>query len=319
MITEKQSKALYAIRAFAILSVILAHMPFGEAHPTAESVRIALGQVGVAVFFIVSGFFYKREQGDSKSFFLSKLKTIVVPWLLISIGTFAFSAVLSRDISGLPLSLVKWVLGVKTWYWYLPVLLVLYALFGRVYKNGAILTVCVFISIASVMLSAFGVIKYGEIFDQHFNVLNWVGLFALGCLIKKYSLIDRLSGVLPLLISLAVLTASVILSVKFGQDKAYIDYFSIPVEISGFVLLYNLSFALSEVKPICDIGKKSFFIYLIQMQPAGIINTRLPYNVPLFIIRPFAVLAALYLLSLLLQLVLKKLKLEKYAFVLALK
>lgn len=107
---SKKSNTLYIIRAFAILSVILAHMPFTEAHPVAECIRNTLGQIGVAVFFTVSGYFYKRKKGDTASFWKKKAKGIIIPWLLFAVLTYAFSCVLNRSFS--PISLVKWVFGI---------------------------------------------------------------------------------------------------------------------------------------------------------------------------------------------------------------
>lgn len=318
MISEKQSKTLYIVRAFAVLSVIAAHMPFGREHLIADSVRISLGQIGVVIFFILSGFFYKRKDGDIKEFWLKKLKNIVIPWFIISIITYIISCLLTKKADFLPVSIIKWVFGVQNWYWYLPVLLVLFALFKYI-KKDALLYLIMGITVASVLLSAFGIIKYNMYFNQHFNIFNWAGFFALGLLIRKKDLLDKLSGVIPLIVSCVLLILSVLLTVKMGQAKAYIDYFSLLCELCGFVFVLNLSGYLYKINILKDIGAKSFFIYLIQMQIAGIINTRLPYNAFFFIIRPFSVLILIYIICLLIEFVLTKTKLKKYDYIIGLK
>ena len=317
-ISAKQSNTLYCLRAFAILSVILAHMPFGESFPVAECIRNVLGQIGVAVFFILSGFFYKRFKGDTASFWKKKTKGIVIPWILFAVLAFLFSLALNRDFSDIPVSLVKWVFGIGTWYWYLPMLLVMYAVFKFV-KHEAILWVAVAVTAASVLLTAFGLIEHTEYFTQYTNVLDWVGFFALGMLLRKKKRLDKLTGALPFASCAIILGAAVWLSVLLDQNKAYVNYFSILTEISGFVFLFNVSSLLQKSKLLKDIGKKSYFIYLIQMQPAGIINTRLPYNTLFFILRPFIVLILLYAVAKLIEFILKKLKLSKYAYIFALK
>ena len=71
--------------------------------------------------------------------------------------------------------------------------------------------------------------------------------------------------------------------------------------------------------PVADIGRKSYLIYLIQMQPAGMINTRLPYNVPFFVLRPFIALALIYIAVKLFEFVLEKTSLKKHAELFALR
>ena len=191
MITEKQSNALYVIKAFAILSVIAAHMPFGAEHPTADLIRNALGQVGVAVFFIVSGFLYKRTEGDTKTFWQKKLKGIVIPWILFSLLTFAVSCVLSHKI---PMAVLpKWILGFGTWYWFVPILLMCFALFKFLDDNVS-LVFTILLSIASVMLMSFGILKCNSLFTQYTNVFNWIGFFAFGILLRKYESGNKKSG-----------------------------------------------------------------------------------------------------------------------------
>jgi fucose 4-O-acetylase-like acetyltransferase len=293
-------------------------MPFGESFPVAECIRNSLGQIGVAVFFILSGFFYKRSKGDTVSFWKKKVKGIIVPWIIFSVLSFAFSLILNRDFTDLPVRLFKWVFGIGTWFWYVPMLLILYALFKFV-KSDVLLYVALAVTAVSVMLTAFGFVKQTEYFSQYTNLLDWIGFFALGILLRKNNLLDKLTGVLPFICGLAVLSVSVSFAVLLNQNKAYVNYFSILTELSGALVLLNVSALLHKSKLLADIGKKSYFIYLVQMQPAGIVNTRLPYNTLFFILRPFIVLLTLYAAAKLIEYVLKKIKLSKYAYIFALK
>jgi len=315
--TFRQSNALYVIITFAILSVIAAHMPFGaETHPVAESIRIVLGQIGVAVFFIVSGFFYHREEGDAKTFWAKKWRGIVIPWMILSLCTYLFSVAINKDAS--ILAALKWMFGVLTWYWYLPILLFMFVMFKGLQKKDVALVLCVIVMVLSVMLSAFGLIPYTIYFNQYLNPLNWIGFFALGILIRKHGWLDELIGWRPTTMASLVFFVSIVLSVIYGQDKAYIDYFSLPCELSGGMIFLNLSVLLENVGALKDIGRKSLFIYLVQMQPAGIINTRLPYTPLFFILRPIIVLIVLYFISLGIICLLKKAGLEKYSYIIAL-
>lgn len=316
MIASRQSNALHVIRAFAILSVISAHMPFGDEHPLAESLRIIFGQIGVAVFFIVSGFFYHREDGDTRFFWRKKWNGIIVPWIILSLCTYIFSAVLNKEFS--IVAALKWMVGVQTWYWFLPILLLMFALFKKLWKSNVMLIICIATTGFSIMCSAFNLIPYTYYFNQYLNPLNWIGLFALGVWLRKYELLNALIGMKALSVGVLVFLASTLLSLKYGMDIAYTDYFSLPCELSGFIIFYNLSFYLRNKERLKDIGKKSFFIYLIQMQPAGIFNTRLPYTPLFFILRPLIVLIVLYFISIAIISLLRKTGIEKYSYFIAL-
>ena len=73
-ITSNISNLLYVANAFAILLVVAAHMTFSQTYPVSEIVRTSLGQIGVVVFFIISGYFYSRKHNDNKSYWLKKAK-----------------------------------------------------------------------------------------------------------------------------------------------------------------------------------------------------------------------------------------------------
>lgn len=62
---------LYVAKALSVVLIVGAHMPFGGRMP-AESIRVSICQIGVAVFFVCTGFFYRREEKDSKLFWIKK-------------------------------------------------------------------------------------------------------------------------------------------------------------------------------------------------------------------------------------------------------
>ena len=84
MITEKQSKTVYVAKAIAVFLIVWAHMSIGENPLWAEYARISVCQIGVSVFFVISGFFYKRVPGDSRKFWMKKIKTILIPWFFFA-------------------------------------------------------------------------------------------------------------------------------------------------------------------------------------------------------------------------------------------
>lgn len=315
-ITKTQSNSLFVAKAFAILSVICAHMTFTNEYMVADIIRSCLAQIGVCVFFILSGFFYKRQENDCKEFWSKKLNNVLVPWFLISTCTFMLSVVINRSLSGFPLSYVKYFLGFGSLYWYMTISFILFAVFKYITKNWQ-LVLCVIISIISVYLSFFNIIPHNQYFNQYLNPFNWVGFFALGILLRKFNLLDKLTNTKAFVLSFIGLAISIVAATVFREKEfmSYIDATSLFTEVFGFTAVLNFSNWLANSKLLVDIGKKSFFIYLMHIQFVGFINSRLPYNPVFLVLRPFIALAVCYVVAVLFKCILKLLKLDKYSFI----
>ena len=276
---------------------------------------IAWGKLVLQSFFVISGFFYKRTKGDTKKYWSKKVKTVFIPWILFAIGTFALSILLNKSLEGFPLSFVKYFLGIGSLYWYMSMSIVMFVIFKYITKRWQ-LVLCVIISIVSVYLTAFHIIPVVPYFNQYLNLFNWIGFFAIGILLRKENLLEKLINTKSFIISLIIVVASIIVAVlRDNEVKSYVDVTSLFTEVFGLVFILNLSNWLANNKLLIDIGKKSFFIYLMHIQVAGIITTRLPYNAFFFILRPFIALAVCYIVSVVFKYLLKLLKLNKYSFV----
>lgn len=312
---EKISKTLYVMKAFAILSVIMAHMTFSETYHIAEIIRVSLGQIGVVIFFISSGYFYSRKPDDSKEFWYKKAKFLLIPWFIFSTIVFILSNFVFSKPHNLLVGFIKNFFGIGTVYWYMTVLVIMLFLFRYINKDIS-LVLCIGVSIISIFLSALGIIDYSVDLNQYVNIFNWIGFFALGVLLRKKKLMDKLICPSAAIISLIGLIAVVVIAVVRGNKiEAYIDITSLFAELFGFVFLLNVSNLFANNKLLTDVGKKSFFIYLMHVQAVGIVNTRLPYNTVFFILRPFIGLAVCYIISVSFKFILNRLNLSKYNFV----
>lgn len=314
-ITKRESNMLYVMKAFAIFFVVMAHMSFSESYHTAEIIRTSVGQAGVVVFFISSGYFHSGKSNDNKVFWQKKLKNFFLPWFLVATGTFFLSALIFGMPNNLPIAYSKNLFGIGTLYWYMTVTTVLMILFKFI-KKDIFLYICMAISVISVVLSATGLIVYKGDFNQYLNVFNWVGFFAAGVLLRKYNILQKLINIKFLIASfLGVAVAIIVAILRNITVEAYIDITSLLLEISGFVFVLNISNLLANNNIFIDIGKKSFFIYLVHIQIVGVINTRLPYNVLFFILRPVIGLTVCYVIAVVFKFMLNKIKLGKYNFV----
>ena len=317
---------LYTAKAIALLMIVGAHMSFGEQF-VEERFRISVCQIGVIIFFLCSGFFYKREDRDTGLFWKKKLKTVLIPWALMATGTFLLSLVLSRNLADLPLRYLKWILGIGTHYWYMSVMIVCFFVFKALTlpKNQKIrdflLIGCMLISLISVLLSILSVIGYNSVWNQYTNVFNWIGFFALGVMLRDKNWLDKILSLKVAIPAFLILIAFLVLStLEDGPIEAYINPYSLPIEVFGSICVLETAWLLRQCKVIIDLGKKSFFVYLIHIQIAGLINTRLPDNTVFFILRPFLAVGVCYIIAKILEWVIKKTRLyEKIGVCVALR
>ncbi len=313
---KRISNMLYAAKAIALVLIVWAHMPTdGQLSGQAlfEGLRTSIVQPSILVFFFISGYFYKRSPGDSKSFWSKKTKSLLIPWLVWATATFVLSLILSGSLNGLFASWLKWVLGIGSVYWYMSVITVCLVLFKAVTLNektmDTLLWICVGISAISVILSVCSVIEYNLQWNQYTNAFNWVGVFAFGILARRKNWLEWMTSAKAAIVSSVILTVCLVLSAARGiQVNTFIDIYSIPIEIFGTVCILFLAKLLAKSKLVVDIGRKSFFVYLIHIQIAGILNSQLPHTVLFYVLRPFAALAVCYLLAKLFRWVLQKLK-----------
>ena len=74
------SKTFYVVRMFAIISVATAHL--GTLDPAVvDTIKSMIGTIGVPVFLICSGYYFRRT--DSWKDFFVQRKKIIVPWLIL--------------------------------------------------------------------------------------------------------------------------------------------------------------------------------------------------------------------------------------------
>lgn len=176
-ITEKQSNSFWAIKAFAIFTVFFAHMP---GHSSNAEVFDRIGLIGVPLFMLCAGFFYKKDPETGLGTFLNKkFKSLIIPWLVW--GTITYCIHILKGIDVGIVHYLKWILGIGTWLYFVPVLLCCQIL-SR-YLNNFVLLV---LGLVSMFLSVYHVIPYNELFTPYVNPFNFVGYFAIGSLMRSY-------------------------------------------------------------------------------------------------------------------------------------
>ena len=319
---ERLSRTVYVLRAISIICVVAAHCDSFLSN--AEIIRRLLGTIGVPSFLICSGYFFNQKE-PAKQFWMKKLKNIIVPWIIWGIITYAISELFGEKRISI-YQCLKWILGYKTWLYYVPVLLICFFL-GRFCTNRLWIILYLGLFFVSWSLSYLGVLSNGVI-TLYQNPFNHVGFFILGMLLSK-------SNWLTLKITkdkkVVVLILFIIISLVYAFCGKGIGYwasiFSIPFELLAFIVLFWFAGFLADWNILVQIGKKSFFIFFVHMQigieiskkiifrwlPSGIIA--LEYLS--VIIEPVAITLVCYSIWVLMKNIFKLIKMDKYGWVIS--
>lgn len=282
-------------RFFAIFSIASAHTTISGPY-WAVNLLSALGSVGVIVFIILSGYFYRPEKYKNiGTFYKSKLKSIVIPWIVMGTLVFLFSAI----VNGTGIGAVKWaqwIIGYKTYLYYLTVLMICYLIFWK--KSKAVMHISAVLTVASVLLTASGVLD-GVIkrlyLTNYLNIFNWIGYFAIGYYIqdikpeKIYDFI-RKTRVISAVLFIGV---TVIISLfKEYTGSGYFSYIGIPYQLLGALAITGIStIGFSDRKSVHTISNMTFGIYLLHMALVGICYKLCSYTLITKLLCPAVVVA----------------------------
>lgn len=311
-ITPYVSNLIFKTKAFAILFVVAAHCSHvGDNADTANSIVsqiwFNISGIGVPIFFFLSGFLIYFTKKDFKTFFLSKLKNIVLPWVVC--GTVVYLYVYLRSTGISLLSLAKWLIGDGTYLYFLTDLMILYLITYFFRKNKNALWICFFVSVTAKILESLSIVDFSY---SSFDITFAMFFFSLGLLAANYDVIEKIIAFSAKYHYFGWIIYFAQLIIKICLDFSYPIIFSILFKLLGVICSIGLAENIRKDKfsrLASNIGKNSFTIYLIHMPLAGIVsNVCNSFDFALItIVRPFFVLAVVYLIIVLLRKVINNL------------
>lgn len=286
-IDDAVSKQIYAMKAVAILSVLYAHMPMKGYYGIIQS---RIGVIGVVVFFFLSGYLFRRK--PSKLLWRRKGRTIILPWLVGASLTFLLHCV----DDGIPLSFqnwLLWIIGSRTLYYYIPMLLFCYALFNCFDVSASFCLFMTAMGFVSLTLTGFGIIDfydYTSFTTNYLNPLNWCGYFALGRYMRIRNGFRMLSDNRTIcMLSLLVLVVLILFPIEVRCE--YWTMYGIAIAFVCIPATYLFcSSSLVNMKFVRWIGAQTLFIYLYHIQIAGKIAAIVSTYGCLCLIAPLALL-----------------------------
>ena len=271
-ITER--KYIYALKVFAIISIVSAHC-FTITNTNKLNILFSwllgqIGSIGVGIFFIISGYLFLNKKHDIKVFFIKKINTIFLPWIVT--GTAVYLYIYLRK-GGLGFSSwLNYLLGNGSYLYYLTLLTIFYFLFFYTLKNKMFILSTIILSILSIVLTAMGLL---EDINPYLNPLNFIGYFSVGIIIaEKNNLLNiakKIANYKLLLVSIYIVLLLLIRS--FGVSAGYWGYATLlvqPVAICSVLSLATIGFIYND--KILQLGVQSFSIYLLHMPVAGVVT-----------------------------------------------
>lgn len=290
----KLSTSVWYMRFFAVVAIICAHTPYAKDTLAPEFViRFidSFSNSGVAIFFFVSGIYY-RSCGIKNR--VQKLFSLVIPWVLFGSITYIIGNLQNSSIY----TYIKWILGFGSYLWFMVVYVVILLLAEIIglEKRIVLQYVLLVITIASRVLVSVVETKAEFAFV---NPLNWVGFFTFGLI---FSDLMKNKPRNPQSLKLMFLCTLLIISLLVVDIclESKLGYFGITSVFSQFLwifLIMSISYFLSDFKTIfVRVGKNSLPIYLIHVSIVQFICNRIPNSVYIYL--PLSVLFALFIWSL---------------------
>ena len=313
---QRISTVITVARAFALISIVCAHIGFSADTPyVIAKLYSAIASIGVVCYLFASGYYYNPQKYTFAGLLKNKAITIVLPWVFLGTLSYLYNAILSKNLS--LLGYFKWIIGNGSFLYFMTVLVLCFLIFYR--TNKIVLFASIIVNLISLTLTATKIIDpviNALHITNYLNILNWVGIFAIGMLVKKipaekfYLFIRKTRFVFLGLFAIAVALVCV-----FDIWVGYFSYVGIWLELLGTLAILGISTVkFFENKFVFDVSNLSFTVYLVHMMVIGVFD-RL-YNIHP-ITQSMAVLIIIgicYGVLVAARWVIKLIKLEKYLF-----
>ena len=185
-ITGRLSTTISVARVLALVSIVSAHALFVSQTPQAfVSFYSKLGTVGVAAYFMISGFLYfpKNYAGFGKML-KNKARSIGIPWLVLGSVVYLYNAFGNKSFSAA--AYLEFMLGKNSYLYFLTMLLFCFVVCYFV-NSKLVLLAFAALSVLSLELTAFGVLQpviAALHITNYLNIFNWLGFFAFGRLVQ---------------------------------------------------------------------------------------------------------------------------------------
>lgn len=299
---RKKNDRISAMRAILLFSIVSAHSSIaitettGSLSQTLWKIWQVWSIIGVPGFFALSGYLHKGKEEKVSLTFKKKLKGVCIPWVLCGTLIYLITQYPAYNIT----LFSRFLVGYNSYLYYLTVLMVCYVLFYYLYKNTLFLAICIFGNIISLFLAQNGICIPG--LTNFLNPINWIGYFAIGCLLKKYGGFELLEDKRMIRIGAVAMLILLICVGALNDVTTYFYGFSFFIGAVSIVGVYSIS-CIPSIKNnyvFKKLGDYSFAIYLLHMPAVAmlkrivrILNVNFYITIPVIVILIFFVVLSL--------------------------
>jgi hypothetical protein len=309
---KKISSSLYIVKAFALVSIVLAHSSYTQIdNMFIRSLFARFASIGAIAFFIISGYYFNADKKTARAFIKGKITKLISHWICLGTLTFVIQYLRDNSLFSM-LSFVNWIFGNGTYLWFLSVLLIINIIYFIIVKTFSgraakyINTVFMCLTICSIFFTAMGILPVKvdvskiafSTYNVYLNIFNWIGFFALGRILSQHDIlkknIDRVED--RLLIILLTSLCVTVISVGLEDHYTYWSYSSILVECYAIIAFFALSLKCSKLEMLKQIGKISMPIYILHIQLIGVLGRLFPSSAIFAAVSPCLCILVLYIL-----------------------
>lgn len=232
-----------------------------------------LSCVGVPCFLIASGILFSKK--PVREFMNKKAVSIVLPWIFCGFFVYLVTQFPAYSLLGC----TRFLLGVGSFLYYIPVLIFCYFLFYILPDKRTVYIICIVLTCVSLLFTQLGLLCLP---NNYLNVMNWIGYFAIGRWIQREDLLKTIrnqsrqtiivctGGVIAFCVAACVYTVETYFNVLI--------LFAIPF---FFLSIYVLSTLTVETNRYWrSIGKATYTIYLIHMPIAALLKRIVRMTIP---------------------------------------
>lgn len=309
---KRISDVMYAAKYIAFFSVCCAHTYYHAfaGAPLVLRLLSQFGTFGVAVFFFISGYYFKKEK--PAVFIRKKTVYLLIPWAFWGCAAYATRFFDNSRFTFNPLEILRWLLGDGTYLWFLTVLVCIQILFSLLPDKKSLLAILMAVTVASRAATASGLwaLPFGARYNVYLNLLNWVGFFALG----RYA--ARTNSILPWILKhkgvlLPACLAVCVICGLLDPVPAYGGWTNPVIQLSMIPVALIAADFLRRCKVFILFGQYTLCLYLIHMPFIGKANTIFQGSCFYALLKPAAVTLLLSFLIFAGLKVSQKIKLDK--------
>lgn len=273
-ISDRDSTALYFVKAMAIFASVAAHVSVIDLTTPLGGLVTRFWDmfscISVGNFLIVAGIFYTRSPADGRSYWKRKIRTLGIPWLFCGSLTYLYRCL--GSVPGDFLGYVYWLLGNGSWLYYVTLHFFFLLLFGPIWRWVPGLWGCVVLNVLQLMFHFIP----SPLGNPYLNPANWVGFFALGILLRRQGL--RFSKGFSLGAAATLLLSAIVVYRRWIYD--YFHILNAIYSVSAFFTLFALGRLLAFTRLrrwIREVGSDTYCIYLLHMFVLLPILRRIPW------------------------------------------